>query len=208
MRKLIYTLLIMLTGIVALNSCSPEDAVIPQNEFSTDLGSSHEGLLTKALKFEAKHEVFMAPSGYPEIISIKGNRYKFKAPTIMTIFSDASPMEANGFLIGGVIKAEMEAFWKLPDSDPSLVMLGTGPAKGEFEVERDGSIIWKGTITGVRKNIGSAEQPLFQWQGHINAVGVGAFEGLKLTAKETTNPDPMPAMVYFWSGVITPSDSH
>ena len=122
----------------------------------------------------------------------------------MTLFNSVTPMAAAEKLMDGMIMATLEAFWKFPS--PEQWLLGTGPAKGEFSIIRDGAPIWIGTITGVRKNCGVNEQgqPLFQWKGHVKAIGIGAYEGLRLTATETTDPSPFPAMTYFWRGVITP----
>ena len=210
MKKLIAILLVILPGLIALNSCVPEDEMIPKEVSLSNVKSNHDALLSSALKFEAVHQIPIIPGGempLPEFISRSGNRFRFKAP-IMTIFGNVTPSEAAGFLSGGILIGEMEAFWKVPNSDPALIMMGTGPAKGDFEIERDGETIWKGTIRGIRLNLGSIEKPLFQWKGHITAIGVGKYEGLKLTAREWTEPDPMPAMTYFWSGVITPGTLH
>jgi hypothetical protein len=217
MRKLHNILIVILIVSVFISSCSREEDLIPKNDISSISNSSHDGLLKSALKFEAIHGVPLPSGGQmpempmPQIISQNGNRFRFKAP-IMTLIGDVEPSEAAAFLAGGFIIVEMEAFWKVPNSDPTRIMEGTGPAKGEFFIKRgqpdEEKIIWKGTINGVRINLRTVEDPLFQWKGHINAVGVGEYEGLKLTARETTNPGSGPAMTYFWSGVITPSGRH
>jgi hypothetical protein len=211
MRKIPYVMFVLLTGILVCFSCAPEEEVVPQDDLSLILKSPQNGLLKQALKFEAVHQVPIPLGGTipamppPDITPGNGNRFYLTAPA-MTKFTNATPSDAAVLLVDGILEAQLEAFWKVPNNDPTFIMMGTGPAKGEFVIERASEIVWKGTITGVRKNVGTNEygQPLFQWRGHIKAVGMGDYEGLKLTATETTDPSPMPAMVYYWSGVITP----
>jgi len=218
-------IMFLITGFIIFVSCSTGEEIVPQENLKSN---SVDGLyetskyvenmplssktgenefLKSALKFEAIHQVPLPPGGeipeFPLPEESNGNRFYLSAP-IMTLFSSVNPMDASGFLLGGLLYAEMNAFWKAPDNDPTLIMLGTGPAKGEFTIVKDGTPIWKGTITGVRQNLGTDQEPLFQWKGKIIAEGMGEFDGLKLSAIETTDPSPFPAMVYYWSGVITP----
>ena len=219
--------IILLTGFIFLISCSTGEEIVPENNQSAnstdgflDASKFIENLpltskpgesefLKSALKFEAVHQIPLPPGGGmpefppPDVTPGNGNRFYLKAPVI-TLFGSVTPLEASDFLLGGLLYAELNAFWKTPDNDPTLIMQGTGPAKGDFIIEKEGIPIWKGTITGVRHNLGTDEEPLFQWKGQINAEGMGEFAGLKLTAIETTDPSPFPAMVYYWSGIITP----
>jgi hypothetical protein len=191
---------LLLTGLMVFISCAQEEEVMPRNEHSILAKSNGNALLKNALKFEATH---LTIGGFPvntppEFI---GNRMKFSAGVVTAFVGEAPDM-----LEGGELTAILTAFWKLPDTNPPNPMLGTGPAKGTFDIKRGDQTIWEGTITGTRKIVGTDElqRPLFQWKGHIRAVGVGPLEGLKLTATETTEPSPMPAMMYHWKGVITP----
>lgn len=219
MKNIRHQLNFILAGFMILISCNPDENIKPKDdryeisEFKENMqmstGFSRDRLITEALKFEATHQVPIPQGGDipemppPLITPGNGNRIYLEA-AIMTTFSGVTPSDASDFLTGSFLFANLKAFWKIPDSDPASIMLGTGPAKGEFSIERNGALIWKGTITGIRSNVGTKEQPVFQWKGQVQAEGLGPFEGLKLSATETTDPSPYPAMVYYWSGVITP----
>ena len=120
MRKFVKILFILFPGFIMLNSCALEDGMKPKETPLVNVQSNNQALLSSALKFEAVHQVPFVPGGempMPELVSITGNRFRFKAPA-MTVFSNVEPSEASEFLFGGTLIAELEAFWKIPNSDP------------------------------------------------------------------------------------------
>ena len=219
MKKISTKLKFLLAGFTILLSCTTEENIKPNlgiieildsnEQKGISSASASDRLITDAIKFEAVHQVPIPQGGEmpemppPLVTPSNGNRFYLEA-SIMTTFTSVLPSEASEYFAGSFLFADLSAFWKIPDSDPNLIMLGTGPAKGDFFIEKSGELIWRGTITGIRLNVGTDEQPLFQWKGKIQAEGMGEYRGLKLSATETTEPSPFPAMVYYWSGVIAP----